>query len=96
MDRVCRLIERGIYMGIKEIGRFNVVYAGLIYDGEIPYNMIIIEEFDDMDQVLGKKTYYFIGDLPEFEFEEEVEEVYSFPRYTKLQAERRLVVRKIF
>ncbi len=81
---------------VKEIGRFNVDYAGLIYDGRIPYNMIIISEFDDADKFLGNKTFYFYGEVPDFETEEEVEEVYSFLRYTKLQAERRLVVRKIF
>lgn len=81
---------------VKEIGRFNVDYAGLIYDGRIPYNMIIISEFDDADKFLGKKTFYFYGEVLDFETEEEVEEVYSLPiSQGKLRVERSLVIQKM-
>lgn len=67
---------------VKEIGKYNIDFARLSYDGKIPYEMVIIEEFNGNEPVKGsKKTLYFrqnIGTerkyiMPEFKNEAAVE-----------------------
>lgn len=43
---------------VKEVGRFNVDFAGSAYDGKIPYEMVIISEFDGNKEI-GRKCFYF-------------------------------------
>ena len=44
------------------IGKYNVDFAGLIYNGNIPYDMVIISEFDGNTE-LKRKTFYFRANM---------------------------------
>lgn len=69
---------------VKEVGRFNIDFAGSAYDGKIPYEMVIISEFDGNKEI-GRKCFYFRVNtacdntykIPHFTTEEEVERFYK-------------------
>lgn len=90
--------------GIKEVGKYNVDYEGISYDGKIPYEMIIIEEFDGNIPVKGsRKTLYFrqnIGTerkyiMPEMKTETDIEFWLQYRNNTKLQILNKIVVEEI-
>lgn len=87
--------------GIKEVGKYNIDYEGLSYDGNIPYNMVIIEEFDGNTPVKGsRKTLYFrenqgierIYILPGMRTEEQIEQFLRYPNNAKLKVYMKPVV----
>lgn len=86
---------------IKEIGKYNVNFCGLSYDGNIPYEMVIIEEFNGNVPVKGnKKTLYFrqnIGTkrkyiMPMINTETEVKQWLQYRNYSKIQIYNKLVI----
>lgn len=90
--------------GIKEVGKYNVDFEGLIYDGKIPYQMIIFEEFNGDTPIKGsRKTLYFRDDIgfkneyiiPKFETESEVEKYLHYRNNTKLKLYNKLVVETV-
>lgn len=87
--------------GIKEVGKYNIDYEGFVYDGKIPYQMVIIEEFDGNTPVKGsRKTLYFRDNekmerkyiVPEIKTEAEVEKFLHYPNNAKIKAYKKLVV----
>lgn len=79
---------------MKHIGKYNVDYAGLSYDGGIPYQLVIIEEFDEHNKPTGnKKSLYFRCNrtvtekyvMPDLSTEKKVGEWMGFKNYTKFQ-----------
>lgn len=85
---------------IKEIGKYNVDFEGISYDGKIPYEMVIIEEFAEGKPVKGsKKTLYFRGEknyiMPVFSTEEAVEMYLQYANNTKLQIFSKVVVEEV-
>lgn len=44
----------------KEVGCYNITFCGLSYDNNIPYDMVIIEKFNNNTYIEGsKKVLYF-------------------------------------
>lgn len=80
---------------MKHIGKYNVDYAGLsYYDGGIPYQLVIIEEFDEHNKPTGnKRSLYFRCNrtttekyvMPDLNTEKKVDEWMGFKDYTKFQ-----------
>lgn len=69
----------------KIIGKYNVDYAGEVYDGNQKYQMIIIIEFDDENEEVDKKVFYFKDRAPNLTGEYQIEHLYnSFPNRCKL------------
>ena len=80
--------------GIKEVGRYNVDYEGLVYDGKIPYQMVIIEKFNGNTPIEGsRKTLYFRDNqkaerkyiVPEIRTETEVEQFLKYQNNAKIK-----------
>lgn len=76
--------------GVKEIGKYNVDYAGRSYAGNIPYNMVIFEAFDGNKPVEGsRKRLYFLATAgcitPSFDTELEIESFLKLPNNTKIK-----------
>lgn len=92
--------------GIQRIGKYNVDYAGSIYDKNIPYHMVIIEEFDRDDKPTGKrKTFYFRENranrkteckylCPQFSTESEITNLMSYPEYSRFRIYKQVVFEK--
>lgn len=89
---------------VQEIGKYNVDFVGVSYDGDIPYQMVIIEEFDDDTPIKGsKKTLYFrqnIGTetkyiMPDMRTETEIEKWLQYRNNTKLQIYNKLVIEEV-
>lgn len=75
--------------GIKEVGKYNVDSAGLVYYGKIPYEMVIIEEFNSDDIPTGRrKILYFRNDkeykIPGFSTEKEIDKWFLRKNYSKI------------
>lgn len=90
--------------GIKKIGKYNVDFEGLEYDGKIPYEMVIIEEFNENTPVKGsKKTLYFRQNIgierryiiPEFTNEKSVEIWLQYRNNAKIQIYNKIVVEEV-
>lgn len=90
--------------GIKEVRKYNIDFEGLCYDGNIPYEMIIIEEFNGNMPVEGsRKTLYFrqnIGTerkyiIPTFNTEEEVKKWLQYRNNAKIQIYSKIVIEEI-
>lgn len=90
--------------GIKQIGKYNVDYEGLSYEGNIPYHMVIIEEFDQDDKPIGnRKTFYFRRNrttteryiMPNLSTEEAIDKWMLYPNYSKFQLYRKTVIERI-
>lgn len=85
--------------GVKEIGRYNVDYAGSIYKGKIPYQMVIISEFDG-DKELSRKRLYFRDNIgvdrfyimPLLGTEEQIEEILQYPNNSKIRVYNQMVI----
>ena len=83
--------------GVKEVGKYNVDYEGLSYDGKTPYEMIIIEEFDGNTPVKGsRKTLYFRIDgkyiVPQLNTEAKIEAWLKYKNNSKIQVHKEVVV----
>ena len=90
--------------GIKQVGKYNVYYAGLSYDKDIPYNMVIIEAFDRNDKPNGnRKTFYFRRNrtmteryiMPDLNTEEALDKWMIYPNHSKFQLYRKTVIERI-
>lgn len=72
---------------VEYIGKYNVDYAGLSYDRNTPYELVIISEFDK-DKEIRRKTYYFQHDKsyikPKLKTEADIEKVMKFKQYSKI------------
>lgn len=83
-----------------KVGKYNVDFAGVKYDGTIPYSKVVIEEFDgDCPIAMYTKTLYFnIGTnfmVSPFSTEKEIEDYLGYPDNTKLQLSTKLTVREV-
>lgn len=90
--------------GVKEIGKYNVDFEGLSYDKNIPYEMVIIEEFNGDIPIQGsKKVLYFrqnsLGErkylMPEFTDEKSVEVWLKYHNYAKIQIYNKTIAEEI-
>lgn len=50
--------------GIKEVGKYNIIFEGVSYDKGIPYEMVIIEKLKDSTRE-SRKTL-FLGRIQEW------------------------------
>lgn len=90
-----------IMYGMKEIGKYNVDYEGSIYDGEIPYQVVIISEFDG-DRELSRKRLYFRDNIgvnrfyimPPLGTEDQIEEILQYPNNSKIRVHNQMVIEK--
>lgn len=91
-------------LGIKEVGKYNIDFEGRSYDGNIPYEMVIIEEFNGNTPVKGsRKTLYFrqntkIEDtyiIPKFNTEEEIKKWLQYRNNAKIQIYNKIVVEEV-
>lgn len=89
---------------MRHIGKYNVDYAGLSYDEGIPYQLVIIEEFNKLNKPTGnKKSLYFRCNrtaaekyvMPDLGTEEKVDEWMGFKNYTKFQIFNCRVVERV-
>lgn len=83
--------------GIRKTGKYNVDYEGVFYDGKIPYQMVIIEEFNGNAPIEGsRKTLYFRDNkktekkyiIPEIRTEAEVEQFLNYPNNAKIKIQK--------
>lgn len=92
--------------GMKEVGKYNVDYEGLSYDydGQIPYEMIIIEEFEGNTPIAGsRKTLYFRQNtgterkyiMPKMRTEQDVEFWLQYRNCSKIQIYNKLVIEEV-
>lgn len=86
--------------GVIEVGKYNVSYEGFIYDGKIPYKMVIIQEFEGYVPVGKSKTLYFrvqVGKyiVPIIKTEKEVEELLKYKNNQKLQVYKKLAIERV-
>ena len=87
--------------GMKEIGKYNVDYEGLSYDGKIPYQMVIIAEFDG-DKELSRKRFYFRDNIglnrfyimPPLGTEEQIEDILQYPDNSKIRVYDQRVIER--
>lgn len=72
---------------VQQIGKYNVSYEGKSWNGSVPYEMIIIQEFNGNKPVGNHKCFYIrtknLLTPPFFKTEQEVEELMKFPEYTR-------------
>lgn len=89
---------------MKHVGKYNVDFAGETYDEGIPYDTVIIEEFDRLNKPTGiKKVFYFRRNrtaaeryvMPDLSTEEKVDEWMGFKNYTKFQIFNCRVVERV-
>ncbi len=89
---------------VKEVGKYNIDFVGLSYDGNIPYEMIIIEEFNGNVPVVGsRKILYFRQNLdfkmkyiiPDFKDETEVEMWLQYRNNAKIQIYNKIIIEEI-
>lgn len=86
---------------VKEIGKYNVDYEGLSYDGKIPYQMVIISEFDG-DKELSRKRLYFRDNIganrfyimPPLRTEEQIEKILQYPNNSRIIAYNQMVIER--
>ena len=85
----------------RQVGKYNVNYCGLSYDGDTPYELVIIEEFDGEKYVKGsKKELYFRRNkrtereyiLPDMRTEKEVEKWLQYKNHTKIVAKMKIEI----
>ncbi|MCM1178672.1 MAG: hypothetical protein NC347_00310 [Clostridium sp.] len=86
----------------KQIGKYNIVYEGISYDGKIPYRMFIITEFEG-NTPIREITLYFrrnIGTeekylMPDMRTESDIERWLQYPDESKIQIYNQLVVETV-
>ena len=88
---------------IKQIGKYNVEYVGVVYFDNEPYETAIFTEFDNNDQEINKRVLYFRTNrlnekryvIPTFDTEDAIKEMFEYDNYTILECYFRLEVRRI-
>lgn len=89
---------------MRHIGKYNVDFAGETYDEGIPYDTVIIEEFDRLNKPTGiKKTFYFRRNkttteqyiMPDLSTEEKISQCMGFKSHTKFQIFNRRIIEEI-
>lgn len=83
--------------GIKEVGKYNVDYAGCAYDKNVPYDMVIFEAFEGNNLVEGsKKRLYFLATAgcitPSFNTELEIELFLKLPNNAKISIRKKEIL----
>lgn len=86
--------------GVRMVGKYNVDYEGRCYDRNIPYEMVIIEEFNGNLPVKGRcVTLYFRCDgkyiVPDMKTEAEVEEWLHYRNHDKIKAYKKIAVEEV-
>lgn len=78
------------------IGRYNVNYYSPSYaDG---YYMVTVEEFESEDinsKSIRKKRFYFLGSLPEFSSESDIDDLMSYPDNSRLRGYSKIVFERV-
>ncbi len=79
---------------VRKIGKYNVDYCGVAYDGKYCYEMINVAEFDQADKPIpnSMKVFYFTPYAPEFKTEEEIDQLMTFNCYQKFKVERKNIL----
>ena len=89
---------------MTHIGKYNVDFAGETYDEGIPYDTVIIEEFDRLNKPTGiKKVFYFRRNrtaaekyiMPDLSTEEKVDYWMEYPSYSKFQMYKTIITERI-
>lgn len=89
---------------MKHVGKYNVDFAGETYDEGVPYDTVIIEEFDRLNKPTGiKKTFYFRRNrtaaeqyiMPDLSTEEKVDYWMEYPSYSKFQMYKTIIIERI-
>lgn len=89
---------------MKHVGKYNVDFAGETYDEGVPYDTVIIEEFDRYNKPTGiKKTFYFRRNrttteqyiMPDLSTEEKISQWMGFKSRTKFQIFNRRIIEEI-
>lgn len=88
---------------MKQVGRFDVEDVGIIYDGDIPYKMIILTEFDKNDKEIDRRVFYFRIShkhdefvIPNFSSEEYISKWFvRYKNYSKFECTLALNVMKV-
>ena len=89
---------------MRHIGKYNVDYAGLSYDEGIPYQLVIIEEFDEHNKPTGNiKSLYFRCNrtaaekyvMPDLSTEEKVDYWMKYPNHSKFRLSNKTIIEKI-
>lgn len=81
----------------KEVGCYNITFCGLSYNNNIPYDMVIIEKFNNNTYIEGsKKVLYFRNErdciVPVFNTEKEVEKYLQYRNYEKLKVKKSITI----
>lgn len=78
---------------VYEVGKYNVSFEGIIYDGKTPYELVIIQEFDGNAPIHGGKKVLYIRNgiydgseyiIPKFETEHDVERLLTYPNNARI------------
>ena len=89
---------------MKHVGKYNVDFAGETYDEGVPYDTVIIEEFDRYNKPTGiKKTFYFRRNrttteqyiMPDLSTEEKISQWMGFKSHIKFQIFNRRIIEEI-
>ncbi|MCM1178671.1 MAG: hypothetical protein NC347_00305 [Clostridium sp.] len=86
----------------RQIGKYNVVFNGIAYDGKIPYQIVMIAEFSEntpireitlyVRQNIGITGKYL---LPDMRTESDVARWLQYPDKSKIQIYNQLVVETV-
>ena len=82
--------------GIRQVGRFNVNYAGNAYEKGTRYSMIIIEEFEGNRFIPESRRVLYVKNgtgyvAPDLQTEDEVRSFLKYRNYEKLSFVKREV-----
>lgn len=87
----------------KQISSFNVSYVGQSFSNGIPYQVIILQEFDTNDKPIGDaKTLYVkqthnnksIISLPEIDSVDIIKKLMKFPNHSRLEINANIKFRR--
>lgn len=68
---------------VEYIRNFNLEHAGDIWGGNKRYRMLIISEFDDKENEIGRKVIYITPETEKFA-RDYVEYLYKLPNYSRV------------
>lgn len=83
--------------GTKIVGKYNVTFFD-VYDKDIPYQGVTVDEFDKNDKLIegSRKTVYFRVDgnyiVPSFNTEIEVNNLSTYKNHSRLKATRQVII----
>ena len=89
---------------MKHVGKYNVDYAGLSYDEGVPYQLVIIEEFNKLNKPTGnKKSLHFRCNrtaaekyvMPDLSTEEKVDYWMVYPNHSKFRLSTRVIIERV-